>query len=159
MPVSHLAFSPPSHILSQSLPVCQGRLLSGAPGCSVPSSVGLLSQCLVVNDTNTLPTLRPPPKLPWSPVLLGSLREIPSAPGMSIIIVQHAYWVTVHKPLFELQTVLVEYQNPIRELSGPRPLCRVRSTAKLGCWHPSTAFRDIRKFAPPYGQSPTGRIS
>ena len=31
----------------------------------------------------------------------------------------------------------------LRELSGPRPLCRVRNTAKLGCWHPPTTYSHI----------------
>ena len=28
----------------------------------------------------------------------------------------------------------------LRELSGPRPLFRVRNPAKLGCWHPSATY-------------------
>ena len=28
--------------------------------------------------------------------------------------------------------------EPLRKVKGPRPLCGVRNTAKLGCWHPST---------------------
>ena len=43
-------------------------------------------------------------------------------------------WVTVHRTLPASKHIF----EPFMEGEGPRPLCGVRNTAKLGNWHPST---------------------